>query len=143
MPDDRLLDLAAQGKLHEPDTLREEVAPDDARPEVRRVCRFVPAPVAAIAASGHVPAGQEDLSRVRRVSGKEHGRPRPPAFFREVLEQNLPLREFLDSDWTMLNERLASHYGIAGVQGETTAARRAEAGRTIAAACSPRRRSWA
>ena len=40
------------------------------------------------------------------------------AFFREVLEQNLTLREFLDSDWTMLNERLASHYGIAGVQGE-------------------------
>jgi hypothetical protein len=39
-------------------------------------------------------------------------------FFGEVLENNLPLREFLDSNWTMLNERLAGHYGIAGVQGE-------------------------
>lgn len=40
------------------------------------------------------------------------------AFFREVMEHGLGLREFLDSDWTMLNERLAEHYGIAGVAGE-------------------------
>ncbi len=38
------------------------------------------------------------------------------AFFREVLEKNLSVREFLDSDWTMLNARLAEHYGIAGVE---------------------------
>ena len=35
-------------------------------------------------------------------------------FFGEVLRRNGSLREFLDSDWTMLNERLAAHYGIAG-----------------------------
>jgi hypothetical protein len=40
------------------------------------------------------------------------------AFFREVMEHDLSLREFLDSDWTMLNERLAEHYGISGVAGE-------------------------
>ena len=39
-------------------------------------------------------------------------------YFREVLARNGSLREFLDSDWTMLNERLAVHYGIAGVTGE-------------------------
>jgi hypothetical protein len=38
--------------------------------------------------------------------------------FREVLTKNLSLREFLDSDWTMLNARLAEHYGIAGVDGD-------------------------
>src|SRR4029079_5366389 len=27
--------------------------------------------------------------------------------------------DFLDSDWTMLNERLAVHYGIDGVQGDS------------------------
>ena len=36
-------------------------------------------------------------------------------YFREVLEKNLSVREFLDSDWTMLNARLAEHYGIPGV----------------------------
>jgi mono/diheme cytochrome c family protein len=40
------------------------------------------------------------------------------AFFHEVLAKNLSLREFLDSDWTMLNGRLAEHYGIAGITGD-------------------------
>ena len=39
-------------------------------------------------------------------------------FFREVLIRDASLREFLVSDWTMLNERLAAHYAIAGVTGE-------------------------
>ncbi len=33
-------------------------------------------------------------------------------FFGEVLRTNGSLNEFLDSDWTMLNERLATHYEI-------------------------------
>jgi hypothetical protein len=40
------------------------------------------------------------------------------SYFREVLDKNLSLREFLDSDWTMLNARLAEHYGIPGVTGD-------------------------
>lgn len=40
------------------------------------------------------------------------------AFFGEVLHRNGSLREFLDSDWAMLNERLATHYGIEGVRGD-------------------------
>lgn len=34
------------------------------------------------------------------------------AFFREVLLGGLTLREFLDSDWTMANARLAQFYGL-------------------------------
>jgi len=32
------------------------------------------------------------------------------AYFQEVLTKNLSLREFLTSDWTMINPRLAMHY---------------------------------
>ena len=38
-------------------------------------------------------------------------------FFQEILEENRPLTEFVDSDWGFLNQRLAQHYGIAGVAG--------------------------
>jgi hypothetical protein len=38
-------------------------------------------------------------------------------FFEEVLRHDLSLLNFIDSDWTMLNERLAGHYGIPGVNG--------------------------
>lgn len=37
-------------------------------------------------------------------------------FFGEVLKQGMTLREFIDSDWTMLNSRLARFYGIPGVE---------------------------
>ena len=39
-------------------------------------------------------------------------------FFADVLKRNASLHEFLDSDWTLLNERLATHYGIAGSRGD-------------------------
>ncbi|WP_425617568.1 DUF1592 domain-containing protein [Anatilimnocola sp. NA78] len=38
-------------------------------------------------------------------------------FFREVLEHNLPLTNFVASDFSLLNGRLARHYGIPGVAG--------------------------
>ncbi len=38
-------------------------------------------------------------------------------FLKEVLEENLPVTEFIHSDWTFLNSRLAFHYGIPDVKG--------------------------
>src|SRR5262249_18207273 len=38
-------------------------------------------------------------------------------FFAEALASNLPITSFLDSDFLVVNERLAKHYGIAGVEG--------------------------
>lgn len=38
-------------------------------------------------------------------------------FFQEMLDHDLPVASLLDSNWSMLNERLAKHYGISGVLG--------------------------
>ncbi len=40
------------------------------------------------------------------------------AFFREVLSSGLTLREFLHSDWSMLNPRLAQFYGLPEAAGQ-------------------------
>lgn len=40
-------------------------------------------------------------------------------FFEELLKGDHSVLEFVHSDWTMLNERLARHYGISGVIGNT------------------------
>src|SRR5207247_6593322 len=37
------------------------------------------------------------------------------AYFHQVLAETLSLREFLDSNWTMLNARLAEHYEIPNI----------------------------
>ena len=34
------------------------------------------------------------------------------AYFAEMFKKNLPIREAVDSNWTMLNSRLAIHYGL-------------------------------
>jgi len=39
-------------------------------------------------------------------------------FFNHVLTKNLPVRTFLDSEFVMLNDRLATHYGIDGIKGD-------------------------
>ncbi len=41
------------------------------------------------------------------------------AFFREVLDHNLPVANLVDSKFCMLNRRLAEHYGVGGVQGQS------------------------
>ena len=118
MPDEALLDLARQGKLHEAAALHHEVQ------------RMLRDPKAAAFATSF----PRQWLQLRRVGMFEPDRKIYPdydgyleksmiaettAFFREVLVRNLSLREFLDSDWTMLNERLAGHYGIDGVNGES------------------------
>jgi hypothetical protein len=39
------------------------------------------------------------------------------AFFHELLAGDLPARSIVDSEFAMLNERLAEHYGVPGVRG--------------------------
>jgi mono/diheme cytochrome c family protein len=39
-------------------------------------------------------------------------RAEPVEFFREMLVKNLPMENFLDSDWTMANARLCDFYGL-------------------------------
>ena len=41
------------------------------------------------------------------------------AFFRDLIAKNLPARNLVDSDFTFLNRRLAEHYKIPDVEGET------------------------
>ena len=117
MPDAGLLALAGEGKLHEPEHLRAEV---------RRMLRD---PRAAAFADSF-PRQWLQLRRVGMFQPDQKIYPdydeyleksmvaETTAYFREVLERNLSVGEFVRSDWTMLNERLATHYGIAGVAGE-------------------------
>jgi hypothetical protein len=117
MPDDRLFELARAGTLHERSVLHDQVqrmladkraaAFADGFPrqwlQLRRVGMF--APDRAL-----YPDYDEYLqaSMINECT----------SFFAEVLTKNLSVREFLDSDWTMLNACLAELYGIPGVRGE-------------------------
>ena len=116
MPDDELLALAEQKRLSEPDTLH------------RQVERMLNSEKAEAFTENFV--GQwlglrdidftepshrlyPDYDHMLKVSMIRE----TELFFAEVLKDDLSLTNFVASDFTMLNGRLAKHYGIPGVEG--------------------------
>jgi hypothetical protein len=115
-PDDELIALAAKNELHQPAVLRTQVE------------RLLNAPHAKRFTENF--AGQWlDLRKIdftipdpQLYSDFDYlllwAMPlETKLFFEEVLKNDLSLLNFTESDWTMLNERLAKQYGIPGVMG--------------------------
>ncbi len=118
LPDDELFRLSAQGTLHRPEILRSQVARmlKDTRSralaenfvaqwlQTRKLKEFTPDP-------NRFPEFDEAL----RSAMVEETR----LFFAAIQDEDRDVREFLDADFSFVNERLARHYGIPGVSGES------------------------
>ncbi len=116
MPDDELLSLAGGNKLRHPAVLETQVK------------RLLADPRSAALAENF--AGQwletRSLDAVERDAAKfpewntelrEAMKEETRLFFEAILRDNRPVSDFIDGRYTFLNERLAKHYGIAGVTG--------------------------
>ena len=137
MPDEELLSVAESGRLN------------DAQVLAAQVDRMLADPRSSELAANF--AGQwletrnldvvkpdPDLFRQWTPELRDAMKAETTMFFAHVLRENRPITDFLNASYTFLNERLAAHYGIAGVAGPefrrvelTTrpARRRAEPGR--------------
>lgn len=116
-PDAKLLQLAQNGTLHAPATLRAEVQRMLADARSNAFATSFPRQWLQLRKVGMFPPDKElypdyDENLEKSMVAET------VAFFGEVLRRNGRLREFLDSDWTMMNERLAMHYGIPGIRGD-------------------------
>ena len=115
-PDDTLLALAAKGTLREPKILREQTERllKDAKSQ-----RFIEdflgqwLKLRAIAANDPDKKLYPEFNPYLQDSMVAETR----AYFRELLEKNLGASHLVKSDFAMLNEKLAVHYGIKGVSG--------------------------
>ncbi len=111
MPDEELFLLAEQGKLRDKAVLAQQVARMVADPRAERFCDSF----------------SSQWLRLRKVGMFQPDKNLYPSydkalessminetklFFREVLQGGLTLREFLHSDWSVMNEQLAKHYGL-------------------------------
>ena len=116
IPDDELLQLAEQGRLADPDVLE---------PQVRRMLRDPRSEALVdnfggqwlylrnLASAAPDPIRFPDFDdNLRRAMGRE-----TELFFESVIREDRSVLEFLTSDTTFLNERLARHYGIPHVYG--------------------------
>jgi hypothetical protein len=117
MPDDELLLLAVAGKLSQPEILREQVERMLRDP---KSSRFVENFTGQWLDLRDIDFTEPDMRQypefdeMLRYSILEETH----RYFREVLDNDLPLTDFVDSNWAILNERLAKHYGIEGVTGQ-------------------------
>jgi Protein of unknown function (DUF1592)/Protein of unknown function (DUF1587)/Protein of unknown function (DUF1595)/Protein of unknown function (DUF1588)/Planctomycete cytochrome C len=117
MPDEPLVRLAGQGSLHRRENLRHQVkrmlrdrkaralAEDFASQwlQTRTVEEFRPDP-------GLFPDFDESLRAAMLVETE--------LFFDSFRVEDRDVRELLGAEYTFVNERLAKHYGIAGVRGD-------------------------
>ncbi|NBV20524.1 MAG: DUF1592 domain-containing protein [Proteobacteria bacterium] len=109
MPDSELAAAAQAGKLHEPAVLRAQVARMFADPKIKRFTDAFPKQWLQLHKVGVFPPDTElfpDYDKWLEQSMVLES----VSYFTEVFARNLSLREFLASDWTMLNARLAMHY---------------------------------
>jgi hypothetical protein len=116
MPDDTLMEMARNGRILDPETLRAQVLRMLEDPKAAAFEEHFAQQWLQLHRVGAFPPDPElypDHDRWLQKSMVEESR----RFFGEVLRTNLPVREFLSSDWTILNARLALHYGIAAPEG--------------------------
>jgi hypothetical protein len=116
MPDDELTSLAAKGNLHLPEVL------------IAQVERLLEDPK-AVAFNESFTGQWLDLRKITATTPDDRLYPEwdeliewssvqeTRKFFDEVLANDLSVVNFVQSDFAILNERLAEHYGIAGVEG--------------------------
>ena len=111
MPDDKLLEAARSGRLHTAEGLAAELDRMLVDPKIKRFLESFPRRWLQLHRVGMFKPDPKlypeydpwlEESMVMETTG----------YFAEMFEQNLPLREAVDSNWTMLNTRLAIHYGL-------------------------------
>ncbi len=111
MPDAELLSLAGQSKLHDKAELSKQVARMIADPRSERFTDSFASQWLRLRKVGMFQPDKKlypDYDKALENSMISETQ----SFFREVLNNGLTLREFLNSDWSMMNELLAKHYGL-------------------------------
>ncbi len=116
MPDQQLLTLAARRDLRKPEVLRQQTERLLSDPKSRAFTDNFTGQWLELREIDFTEPDKnlypefDELLKVAMVEESHR-------FFQEILDQDLSLSNFIDSDWLILNERLAEHYGIDGVKG--------------------------
>jgi hypothetical protein len=116
IPDDELIGLAAQNKLHEPAVLEREVKRMLADPKADSlVDNFAGQWLGLRALQTQVPVTAEfpDFDdNLRSAMAKEL-----ELFVGSIIHEDRPITDLIDANYTFVNERLARHYDIPNVYG--------------------------
>ena len=116
IPDILLLDLALAGKLKSPDILDSQIGRMLADPKSQRFTRHFVQQWLGFEAMDNLVVDQKKFE-VYDEAFQANLLGEPLAFFDHILRNNRSIMDFLRSDYLVINEPLARHYGIPGVAG--------------------------
>ena len=116
MPDDELRDLAASGELLKSQVLLAQVKRMRKDKRFLRFIKHFSAQWLGVDAMDHVAVNPKAYPRFSDDI-RENLRAETLAFAQQVFENDLSCRNFIQSDFAMLNQVVAGHYGIADVYG--------------------------
>ena len=116
IPDQELLDLASRDGLRDPEALQSQVQRMLADPRSHRFSEQFVRQWLGMQLLDYLKVDRKVYPQFD-VALREAMRDEPIAFFQEVLQQNHSVVDFIHADFTMVNERLANHYGLDGVRG--------------------------
>jgi hypothetical protein len=110
LPDQELLELARKGTLKDPAVANSQVDRMLADPRSQRFSQHFAEQWLGLDGMANVTHVKDDALRAAM-------REEPIAFFEHALRHNKSVMDFLHSDYAVVNERLAQHYGVAAVFG--------------------------
>ena len=116
MPDEALLEAAEAGRLRDPEVLAREVERMLADPKARAFTENFTGQWLDLRDIDFTTPDEElypEFDELLQVSSVEETQ----RFFQEILDHDLSLLNFIDSPFSIINGRLAEHYGIEGVEG--------------------------
>jgi hypothetical protein len=117
-PDEALRQRADRGELQRPDVLREEAERMLGDPKSNRfVTAFLDYWLDLRKMEDSTPSETLYTEYYLDDALTEAAADETRLYFDDLLRRDLPARHLVDSDFTFLNERLALHYGIPGVDG--------------------------
>lgn len=117
MPDEELLQLAETGRLLDGDVLRQQARRMLRDPKSEALSRNFAAQwlnlrnLADVRPNPEVYPDFDDALRKSMARETE-------LLFASIVQEDRSIEEFLSADYSFVNERLARHYGLTGVQGE-------------------------
>ncbi len=117
IPDTSLLELAFAGKLRSPGVLDSQIERMLADPKSRRFTRHFVRQWLGLEAIDNLVVDQKKFA-VYDEAFEQNLLNEPIAFFDHILRNNRSIVDFLHSDYLVINEPLARHYGIPGVSGQ-------------------------
>ncbi|MGH7128099.1 MAG: DUF1592 domain-containing protein, partial [Planctomycetaceae bacterium] len=117
MPDEELFEHARRGDLHKPDVLTAQVRRMLADPKAHALTENFAAQwlnLRNLAACTPDPEHFEDFDDELRQDMRRE----TELLFETIVTEDRNILDFLDADFTFVNERLAEHYGLEDVEGD-------------------------